>query len=162
MLIEAFNHLPDRSEERYVLMNEGVSSYYPDGGVTYPGFTNDWTRVGGAVTHAYADTGMRGTWGASSTSKGLLCRDMKKEPGNERHNDIELLKEICLEMPCEGKTLPVMIRMAKRYNDPTIISDLVCSKYSEENTAIAAKVRAKIESGDYFVHWDIDSTSSTH
>lgn len=28
---------------------------------------------------------------------------MKKEPGNERHNDIELLKEICLEMPCEGK-----------------------------------------------------------
>ena len=105
---------------------------------------------------------MRGTWGASSTSKGLLCRDMKKEPGNERHNDIELLKEICLEMPCEGKTLPVMIRMAKRYNDPTIISDLVCSKYSEENAAIAAKVRAKIESGDYFVHWDIDSTSSTH
>lgn len=62
MLIEAFNHLPERSEERYVLMNEGVSSYYPDGGVTYPGFTNDWTRVGGAVTHAYADTGMRGTW----------------------------------------------------------------------------------------------------
>ena len=88
--------------------------------------------------------------------------DMKKEPGNERHNDIELLKEICLEMPCEGKTLPVMIRMAKRYNDPTIISDLVCSKYSEENAATAAKVRAKIESGDYFVHWDIDSTSSTH
>lgn len=109
-----------------------------------------------------ADTGIRGTWGASDTSKGLLCRDMKKEPGNERHNDIELLKEICLEMPCEGKTLPVMIRMAKRYNDPTIISDLVCSKYSEENAAIAAKVRAKIESGDYFVHWDIDSTSSTH
>lgn len=162
MLIEAFNHLPERSEERYVLMNEGVSSYYPDGGVTYPGFTNDWTRVGGAVTHTYADTGIRGTWGASDTSKGLLCRDMKKEPGNERHNDIELLKEICLEMPCEGKTLPVMIRMAKRYNDPTIISDLVCSKYSEENAAIAAKVRAKIESGDYFVHWDIDSTSSTH
>ena len=77
---------------------------------------------------------MRGTWGASSTSKGLLCRDMKKEPGNERHNDIELLKEICLEMPCD----------------------------SEENAATAAKVRAKIESGDYFVHWDIDSTSSTH
>lgn len=49
-------------------------------------------------------------------------------------------------MPCEGKTLPVMIRMAKRYNDPTIISDLVCSKYSEENTAIAAKfvLRSKV------------------
>lgn len=60
MLIEAFNTLPERSEERYVLMNEGVSSYYPDGGVTYPGFTNDWTRVGGAVTHTYG--GYRYPW----------------------------------------------------------------------------------------------------
>lgn len=162
MLIEAFNHLPDRFEERYVLMNEGVSNYFPDGGVKYPGFTNDWTRVGGAVTHTYADTGMRGTWGASSTSTSLLCRDMKKEPGNERHNDLELLKEICIEMPCEGKTFPAMIRMAKRYNDPTIISDLVCGKYGEEDASTAADVRAKIESGDYFVHWNMGDTSSEH
>ena len=162
MLIEAFNHLSDRGEERYVLMNEGVTMSFPDGGITFPGFSDDWTRVGGKVTHAYADTGIRGTWGASDTSTGLRPRDMKKTDGYERHNDIELLREMCIEMPCEGKTMPAMIRMALRYNDPTIISDLVCSKYGPEDAALAEQIRAKIESGDYFVHWDLNSTFSTH
>lgn len=177
MLIEAFNHL-GRYEEMSVLMNQGISKVFPQGGVSYPGFTNDWTIIGGTVTHAYADTGIRGTWfSAAPGDDGYRPMYVGEEPkeydpvdfptnaeDGQRYNDMQLLNEICLEMPAEGKTLPAMIRMARRYGDDGLkkMADLVCGKYDMEDpaqAAVAAKVRAKILAGDYFVHWDLNSTA---
>lgn len=177
MLIEAFNHL-GRYEEMNVLMNQGVSKVFPQGGVTYPGFTDDWTLIGGTVTHTYADTGIRGTWfkaapgedghrkmyvGGTPDADAPAGFPTSAEEG-QRYNDMQLLDEICLEMPAEGKTLPAMIRMARRYGGEGLkkMADLVCGKYDMEDPAQAAtavKVRARILAGDYFVHWDLNSTA---
>lgn len=159
MLIECFNHL-DRYVDMYALMNEGVDYYYKNKKDLYEknfkGFNEWWTQFdAGRIT--YPDTGVRGTMG-------LKNRELKtlESEDNIRYNDMEILKEYMLEFPGEGKTLPAMIRMARRYNDNTIISNLVCGKYLKEDEAKASSIKAKIDAGDYFVHWDIDSTSSMH
>lgn len=166
MLIEAYNNL-ERYGQMEMLMNAGVGGTFPDGGVSsvYPEFSNDWTRIGDNVTHVDGDLGVRHVWFGANGYRTMLRFDSNEYTAAEarRHNDMELLKEICLEMPAEGKTLPAMIRMARRYNDPTIVSDLVCGKYQVEDdpatAALEQKVRPVIESGNYFVNWDIDSMS---
>lgn len=78
----------------------------------------------------------------------------------KKHNDIELLKEALLEFPCEGKTYPLMIRIAKRWNDYSLISRFVCEKYPESKQA---EIRSKIENSNaYFVPWDLTKTASSH
>lgn len=156
MLIECFNHL-GRYTDMYALMNEGVDYYYQNQKEVYDanfkGFNEWWT----SAKFTYPDRGVRGVFG-------LKNRELKTPDSedNVRYNDLEILKEYMLEFPGEGKTLPAMIRMAKRYGDNSIISGYVCGKYMPEDAAKAATIKNKIDSGDYFVHWNIDSTSTIH
>ena len=78
----------------------------------------------------------------------------------KKHNDLEILKEALLEFPCEGKTYPIMLRIARRWNDYSIISKFVGEKYTD--SAKRAEVESKIESGAYFVPWDLSKTASSH
>ena len=160
MLIEAFNHL-DRGIEVETLMNSGCEKYCTDvckGNVDafmeqFKGFSKFWVKY--AVNARNGDRGVRGCLG-------LVARDMKTDLTEEniRHNDMEILKEYILEFPGEGKTLPTMIRMARRYGNE-VMADLVCGKY--ENVvgfeAVSEKVRGKLEAGNYFIPWNIDGTS---
>ena len=70
------------------------------------------------------------------------------------------MKEALLEFPCEGKTYPIMLRIAKRWNDYSIISQFVGEKYVDP--AKRAEVESKIEGGAYFVPWDLSETASSH
>lgn len=185
MLVEALN-LQKRYISASVLMNKGVNVYFNNGDVTlgdpvmWQGFTNQWTKFDG---RGYPDSGIRGLFG----EKNLGDRDiwkteddmnaaLEKNPGLEeeyhlteltdveqkirKHNDIELLKEAFLELPCEGKTYPLMIRIARRWNDYSIISRFVCEKYPEAKQAV---IKNKIENGNaYFVPWDLSRTASSH
>jgi hypothetical protein len=65
-----------------------------------------------------------------------------------KENDLTILDEMMLEFPCEGRIYPAMIRIAKRYNDYSIIADRVAPKYSDPDV-----VREKIMDGGYFVKW---------
>ena len=154
MLCEAMNHL-GRYEEVDALMNRGVYYYAQDKPDVYAdnfeGFGKYW------VQGAYPCQGMTSV--SDRADRTMKVPDTEE---NIRYNDIEILKEWILEYPGEGKSLPAMIRIARRYNDNSIIADFVCSKYAPEDAAMAAHVRSKLESGDYFVHWDLDSTSSKH
>ena len=53
-----------------------------------------------------------------------------------------------------------MLRIARRWNDYSIISQFVGEKYSD--TAKRLEVASKIEGGAYFVPWDLSKTASSH
>lgn len=169
MLVEALNNL-GRYEIADVLMNQGF--YLTYGALAKvtdadkkvwknTGFTNDWGKnlTDEGSYRTYEDRGIRGILN-------LGDRDMWREGDGEtdmdikRHNDLEILKEALLEFPCEGKTYPIMLRIARRWNDYSIISKYVGEKYTDP--AKRAEVESKIEAGAYFVPWDLSKTSSSH
>lgn len=143
MLAEALNNL-GRYAEASALINYGVSGTFSSGGVTWEGFSDAWTKDWDGGNRSYADTGIRG---------GKIGVGKRPFPGDTKGNDLAILNEIMLEQPCEGRTLPAMIRMAMRYDDYNIIADRVCPKYTNPGD-----IRAKILSGGYFIHWDLKIT----
>ncbi|MBO4851801.1 MAG: hypothetical protein J5529_13025 [Prevotella sp.] len=164
MLCEALNHL-----KRFIAMNavfnSGVKAGEADncfhtGMPEWEGFAStidptkcDWTGTANWGTRRYPSMGIRGCF------TGLVPRDVKEnthelgETGTFRFNDMAILDEAMLEFAAEGKVYPLMNRMAVRYNDPAIVADRVCAKYSD--AALAAAVRSKIMSGANWVPFDL-------
>ena len=164
MLAEAFNQLGRRAVID-ALINVGVSGYISEFDVneegTYSGnwygFTPHWTNAStvynysngtsGIASRKYGDKGIRGT---EVSYSGLGSRTFTSDKQN---NDEEILKEMMLEMACEGKVYPAMIRMAKRYNDNSFMAKYISEKY--ETTGNAEDIRSKIMNGDYFIKWNL-------
>ncbi len=143
MLAEALNQL-GRYTEAAAIINQGVGGAFPAGNVNWPGFTNDWTRVTNSGTRTYPNAGIRGTFSlANRTFFDATDPEVKKK------NDLAMMDEMLLEFPCEGKIYPALIRVAKRYNDYSIIADRVCPKYADPEA-----IRTKILAGGYFIKWD--------
>ena len=157
MLAEAFNQLGKKNAVD-ALINVGVEGYVDEfekdaEGVlsgTWNGFTPHWTSskttyyLAGIPTignRPYGDNGLRATMASRSLTN------------NIKSNDEEILKEMMLEMACEGKVYPAMIRMAKRYKDNSFMAKYISEKY--ESTGNAAAIRSKIMNGDYFIKWDL-------
>ena len=179
MAIEALNNM-GRFEPASVLMNTGVDPFYGAGvvlGEQWQGLNCNWglwTTLYAGFLRTYADNGVRGILGLGKRDMWQTPEDIKEEIIAEqrleglsdedkikKHNDIELVKEAFLEFPCEGKTYPLMIRVAKRWNDYSFIADFVGQKY-ESDLAKQAEVKAKIMGGAYFVPWDLQGKSSSH
>lgn len=165
MLAEAFNQLGRRSVVD-ALINRGVSAYVSEFDVDAEGdLCGDWY---GIIPHwtnnkttyyndngttekknrKYGDKGIRGV--EATKYSGIGARDFTFDV---RHNDEEILKEMMLEMACEGKVYPAMIRMAKRYKDNSFMAKYVSEKY--EATGNAETIRSKILNGDYFIKWKL-------
>lgn len=140
MLAEALNN-QGRFEEAAALINQGVNNAFPSGGVSWDGFTDDWTSNSSLGNRKYPDKGIRGIFKLGDRA---FTQDIKA-------NDQAILDEMLLEFPCEGRTYPAMIRMALRHGDLNMIADRVCDKYSN-----AAEIRSKIQSGAYFIKWDLN------
>lgn len=70
--------------------------------------------------------------------------------------DMAILDEALLEYAGEGKSYSMMVRMAKYWNDPTIVSDRVCPKYDASHREA---VRNAIQAGGYWVNWNLQSTA---
>lgn len=143
MLAEALNNL-GRSKPAAALVNSGVNGAYTASDPQWAGFTADWTSSTTIGSRTYPDLGIRGCFSAGLASRTFSSTDKKA-------NDMAILNEIMIDMACEGRTYPAMIRMAKRYGDYNIIADRVCPKYGADSTAI----RAKIVGGGYFVNWKL-------
>lgn len=162
MLAEAFNQLGKKNAID-ALINVGIESYTDEfdknaDGVlsgTWNGFTPHWTTQKtvyhysngtiGIGSRKYGDKGLRGK-NYSNMGARSFTSDIKA-------NDEELLKEMMLEMACEGKVYPAMIRMAKRYNDNSVMAKYISEKYVATGNAEA--IRAKIMKGDYFIKWNL-------
>lgn len=179
MAIEALNNM-GRYEPAFVLMNQGVDAYYEADkvlGEQWQGLECNWglwTTIHAGFRRTYADKGVRSALGLGARDMWQKPEDIKEEivaqqkleglsdeDKIKKHNDIELVKEAFLEFPCEGKTYPLMIRVAKRWNDYSFIADFVGQKY-EADPAKQAEVKAKIMNGAYFVPWDLSGKSSSH
>ena len=162
MLLSAFNHISGKQYELETLMNSSIDTewancdkyVYPTIEDLFPGFSPDWTRNSIRGTRSYPTLGIRTVYAES------LPRSFKSVEtiAGRKHNDVQILQEYCLEFAGEGKTMMEMIRVARIYNDPSIIADIVCRKYPEE---MKEDIRNKIMSGGYFVSWDIDSPSTS-
>lgn len=74
------------------------------------------------------------------------------EMARQKFFDLQLLDEMLREYVAEGRAYGMMIRMAQKYNDPSIIADRVCPKYP---ASLQEQVRARILSGHYFVDWEL-------
>lgn len=155
LMCECANHIKN-FDVLDALLNKGVSTKYVEGDPIWEGFNSYWTQ-NAPERIDFASTGMRGYMNLGSRP---LITDMINNTARQmyRHNDIELIKESCLEFACEGKTYPLMNRMALRYNDPSIVADFVCPKY--EATGKAGEIRAKIEAGGNWVPYDLQYVGS--
>ena len=140
MLVEALNHL-GRYDEAWALINNGVTSNQNFG---WEGFSSDWSGSNRCA-------GVRGRAGLSAYYRPFKRSTDGVSDENTKYNDMQILKETIIEFAVEGKTLPAMVRMALRYNDPDIIADLVCPKYGDR----AEEIRTKIHAGGYFIKWKL-------
>lgn len=162
MLAEALNNL-GRYEAAAALINTGINGVnlaqaLVDDPEEWKGFTMDWTSDAKLGVRRYPDLGIRGSFGTALGKRTFLTKDSKKDNGDsytpdeiKKANDKALLDEMMLEMSCEGRTLPAMIRVAQRWNDYTVISDRVAPKYSSLET-----IKAKIDAGKVFIHYDLN------
>jgi hypothetical protein len=66
--------------------------------------------------------------------------------------DLALLDGMLLEYPAEGRVIGMLYRMAKRYNDMSIIADRVVPKYPQ---SMQESIRAKIMDGGFFIDYDL-------
>ena len=121
MLAEALNNL-GRFEEAAALINGGVGGKFPTGGVTWAGFTDDWTGSTALGTRKYYNVGIRGTFALANRSFKTLVMAPQYQ-ADMKYNDLAIMDEMLLEFPCEGKIYPALIRVAKRWNDYGIIAD---------------------------------------
>jgi starch-binding outer membrane protein, SusD/RagB family len=149
MLAEALNNL-GRFTEAAALINNGVGGAFPNGGVTWDGFTDYWTSSTPLGTRKYYNVGIRGTFSLAARSF-LTTATTATMDSVKKYNDKAIMDEMMLEFPCEGKTYPAMVRVARRWNDYNIVADRVCPKYGTQ----AEEIRAKILAGAYFVPWDL-------
>jgi len=163
MLSEALNHLK-RFQAFNSVFNSGVKAGETDGcfvagSAEWEGFEStidatvcDWTGTANFGTRRYPSMGVRGCFGLTARPVKDNIFDLG-EQGTLKYNDLAILDEAMLEFAGEGKVYPLMNRMAVRYNDPKLIADRVCQKYTSE--ALAATVRSRIMDGGYWVPFDL-------
>lgn len=169
MLCEALNHLK-RFTAMNAVLNSGVKAgdtddcFNPDA-AEWEGFAStldptkcDWTGTANFGTRRYPSMGIRGCFSLTARPVKDNYRDLG-EAATYRYNDLAILDEVMLEFAGEGKVYPWMCRMAVRYNDPTIVADRVCPKYTDD--ALASTVRSRIQDGGYWVPFDLQIKEST-
>ena len=163
MLAEALNHLK-RFAAMNAVFNKGVKAgdtedCFAAGSAEWQGFEStvdptksDWTGTANWGTRKYPSMGIRGCFGLTVRPVKDNIHDLG-ETATLKFNDMALLDEAMLEFAGEGKVYPMMNRMAVRYNDPSIVADRVCEKYTNE--ALAATVRSRIMDGGYWVPFSL-------
>ena len=155
MLAEAENHLGhwDQAES---LLNGGIAGRFIT--LTVDTSLPGWDpRYQSFISNAsYPNIGI---CGCVSANKHDLPRPTDEdynltEEERIRMYDMALLDEMLLEYAAEGRSYGMMIRMAKRYNDWSIVADRVCPKYPASQQEA---IRSAIMSGGYFVDWNLDN-----
>lgn len=157
MLAEALNHL-DRFTAAEALLNKGVTTKYDaSDSLEWAGFTRNWTLQTDWGTTKYSHDGVRGCMEVDARPFYTNPRTVPAEVDMYKYNDIQIAREYATEMSCEGKSYPVLTRLALRYNDPSIVSDQVCGKYKAKGKDAMIKSRIETQGSNglygYFVPW---------
>ncbi|MGE4587789.1 MAG: hypothetical protein AB7D05_10650, partial [Mangrovibacterium sp.] len=153
MLAEAENHL-GHWDQTAALLNNGIAGRFTS--LVVDTTQVDWDfRYQSFIDNAsYPNIGICGCVNATQhdlpkpTDEGY---DLTEEERIKEY-DLALLDEMLLEYAAEGRSYGMMIRMARRYNDWSIIADRVCPKYP---LGKRETVRSAILGDGYFVDWDL-------
>lgn len=151
---------PELSDEERISLGKSLNectvniNRYNNVFAEWEGFNRNWTSSPDWLARKYYFTGLRGAYAATGiSSRTMLTRNDASINVARRANDIQILKEVELELSCEGKTLPWMNRVAVRYRDLNIVADEICPKY--EVTGKAGEIRGKILSGQNWVKYPL-------
>lgn len=154
MLAEAENHL-GHWDQAASLLNGGIAGRFTT--LIVDTSLEGWeSRYQGFIDNAsYPNTGI---CGCVNATQHLLPKPTDEnysmtEEERVKAYDLALLDEMLLEYAGEGRAYGMMIRMAKRYNDWSIVADRVCPKYPASQQE---SIRAAIMSGNYFVDWNLE------
>jgi starch-binding outer membrane protein, SusD/RagB family len=123
-LAEALNH-KGLFREALAILNHGIKGYYEKypTDIRYP-FNNAVQKNSLAL-----NIGLRGQ---VDLAEDVPTADSIAEPERfMKQLDSLLVEETCLQFAAEGKSMFAMIRMAKKWNDPSIVADRVSAKYPE-------------------------------
>ncbi len=179
MLAEAFNHLC-QSEVTHYLINTGVNSKWKNDGMKYDEngekvifglpcdiLFDEWTSNPKRGGRSYPDTGIRGTRGDRTFEifDSLKSYTEEEVRAMQLHNDLQILEERILEQAGEGKTYEAMRRLARRYDDLTIMTRYICPKYNlepEGGRNNSALIQQRIIEQNGFVPWNLKVASSVH
>lgn len=142
-----------RFSEALAFYDGGLETYYNN---TLSSFNEPFTAY--PVT-LYAASGDGTTQGVRTRVALMKMGSRVEKTPNEDVNvdkkfmDSLLVEEACLEFAGEGKALYTMMRMAKRWNDPSILADRVSAKYPE---AKRVEIREKLMSEEnWFIKHDL-------
>ncbi len=164
-LAEAENHLGNWDTSKTILMG-GVSKKMSATGVsavdtTGTAWNNQW-RDPRWFSWGEGDDKNRGLRYDDDNSNDTYNLPIPEDPDYDiteeeriKAYDMAIMHEYMLEYVAEGKAMDMLHRMARRYNDMSIIADKVVAKYPEGQQA---QIRSKIEGGDFFIKWDLFNT----
>jgi hypothetical protein len=154
MLAEAENHLGNWDPAASIL-NGGIAGRFTT--LTVDTSLPGWDpRYQGWIDNAsYPNIGIRGCVNATQYALPKPTDEGYELTEEERIKiyDLALLDEMLLEYAAEGRAYGMMVRMAKRYNDWSIVADRVVPKYP---VSMQESIRAKIMAGGYFVDYDLE------
>lgn len=154
MLAEAENHLGHWDQAR-TIVNNGVYGRFPTRTVdtSLDGWDERYQLFINGASAAYPNIGIVGIVGGTQRDFPVPTAEAYELTEEERikEYDLMMLDEMLLEYPAEGRATGMMLRMARRYNDMSIIADRVVPKYP---VTMQEAVRSKIESGEFFVNWE--------
>lgn len=158
MLAEAENHLGHWEQAKAILTDGVYGMFATKVDITIEGWDIRYQTfitsggVDGSV-YKYPNTGIQGCLSATGTD--FTAIDSLDDVAKTKAYDLALLDEALLEFAAEGKSYGMMVRMANRYSDPTIVSDRVCPKYSSQE-AIRSKITATVNGKyGYFVDYSL-------
>ena len=157
-LAEAENHL-GKWDPSKTLLNDGVSNRFTSLGLFESNSDPDQWDPQYSIFYTYAGNSYKnlGICGVVSATQHELPTPEDEgysltEQERMKEYDLALLDEMLLEFPNEGRVMGMAYRMARRYNDMSIIADRVVPKYPAGQQA---EIRSKIENGDFFIKWDL-------
>jgi hypothetical protein len=155
LLAEAENHLGNW-EQAECLLNQGVTNSYTYARYLPAEWNSNYSSWFGG-NGGYGDVGIVGCVRGAGHELPKPTDSVYNISEAERIRlyDMALADEYLLEYTGEGKSYSYLIKMAERYPSigASIIADRVVPKYPASKQA---EVRAKIESGGYWVDWDLN------
>lgn len=156
LLAEAENHLGNWRQAGCIL-NQGLTNEFPYATSLPPDWNTNYSSWF-APNGGYGDIGIVGCVRGKlhSLPKPTDANYSITEQERIRLYDMALADEYLLEYTGEGKSYSYLIKMALRYNDAKIVADRVCPKYPLAQQDL---IRSKIESGGYWVNWNLNGDS---
>jgi len=153
-LSEALGQL-GRFEEALIFLNGGIETYYNTSTGTFmPPFESYPTSLYQTKnTSEGACQGVRGRVSLNKVGEHILKTPAEDSSLDMYTLDSLLIEETCMESAGDAKALYAMIRVARRWNDPSIVADRVSAKYPE-GTREAIRTRL-MDPANWFIDFNV-------